>query len=164
VILAIDPGTEQSAWVLYDGALVRGHGYEPNEKVLFRLREGLGQDDSWLGQNASAIVIESVESYGMAVGKEVFSTVHWAGRFYEAAEYRCGVVVHQLPRKAVKIQLCQSVRATDSNIRMALLDRFGGGLASVGTKKNPGPLHGIKSHLWAALALAVTWAETHPNG
>ena len=36
------------------------------------------------------------------------------------------------------------------------VDLFGGKEAAVGTKKAPGPLHGVKSHLWSALALAVT--------
>jgi hypothetical protein len=31
------------------------------------------------------VVIEKIESYGMAVGAEVFDTVWWAGRFAEAA-------------------------------------------------------------------------------
>ena len=31
------------------------------------------------------VVIEKIESYGMAVGAEVFDTVLWAGRFAEAA-------------------------------------------------------------------------------
>ncbi len=102
------------------------------------------------------MTFESIESYGMAVGREVFETVWWTGRFFEAVARR-GANASRLPRKAVKLHLCGSVRAPDSNIRIALLDRFGGTELAKGTKKAPGPLFGIKSHEWAALALAVTW-------
>jgi hypothetical protein len=37
-----------------------------------------------------------------------------------------------------------------------LIDKLG----VVGTKKNPGPLFGMKSHAWAALGVAVTALET----
>jgi len=43
------------------------------------------------------------------------------------------------------------MRAKDANIRQALLDLIG----PQGTKKTPGPTYGIKSHTWAALAVAV---------
>lgn len=33
-----------------------------------------------------------------------------------------------------------------------------------GWVRKPGPLAGITSHMWAALAVAVTWAETHKEG
>ena len=58
----------------------------------------------------------------MAVGAEVFETVHWSGRFTEAL---WPTPVVQLPRRAVKLHLCGSARAKDPNIRQALLDRFG---------------------------------------
>jgi hypothetical protein len=51
------------------------------------------------------------------------------------------------------------MRAKDANIRQALIDRFG----AVGTKKMPGPLFGVSSHYWAALAVAVYAAETPPK-
>jgi hypothetical protein len=43
-------------------------------------------------------------------------------------------------------------RAKDQNIRQALIDRLG----PPGTKKNPGPTYGVTSHMWSALAVAVT--------
>jgi len=65
------------------------------------------------------------------------------------------------------MHLCKNNRAKDANIRQALLDRFpatGGGKApQIGTKKQPGPLYGVTSHLWSALAVAVTWADTQPG-
>jgi hypothetical protein len=54
-------------------------------------------------------------------------------------------------RKDVKLHLCNSPRAKDANVRQALLDRLG----PQGTKKAPGPTYGVKSHEWAALAVAV---------
>ena len=70
----------------------------------------------------------------------------------------------ELTRRAVKLHLCGSARAKDTNIRAALIDRFGGTggrRAAVGLKASPGPLYGIRSHEWAALAVAVTWHDQH---
>jgi hypothetical protein len=86
----------------------------------------------------------------------VFST----GRLFEAATRR-GAAVSRLPRKTIKVHLCVSARAQDSNIRVALCDRFGGSARAKGTKKAPDPLFGINSHEWAALALGVTWWDLH---
>jgi len=54
-------------------------------------------------------------------------------------------------RKDIKLHLCGTNKAKDANVRQALIDCLG----PPGTKKSPGPTYGIKSHLWAALALAV---------
>jgi hypothetical protein len=143
-ILAIDPGTTQSAWLRYDGSRPQGFGITANDVLVRALRTG-GLPD--------VVVIEKVESYGMAVGAEVFDTVLWAGRFAEAA-HRVPVVL--LPRRAVKLALCGDSRAKDANIRQALLDRFGGS-AAMGRKAAPGPLYGIARDVWSALAIAVTY-------
>jgi hypothetical protein len=75
------------------------------------------------------MVIEMIASYGMPVGKEVFDTYVWIGRFAEAS----GMPTNYIYRKDEKMNICHSMRAKDSNIRQALIDRFG----VVGTKKNP---------------------------
>jgi hypothetical protein len=41
---------------------------------------------------------------------------------------------------------------------------YGGSDAAKGTKKAPDPLIGLKSHEWAALALAVTWWDQPREG
>jgi hypothetical protein len=58
-------------------------------------------------------------------------------------------------RKDIKLFLCGTMRAKDANIRQALIDKIG----PQGTKKTPGPTYGIKSHTWAALAVAVFAAQ-----
>lgn len=151
MVLAIDPGYEQSAWVLWDGRIVVAHTIEPNPVALERFRYELA---------GIPVVLEQIESFGMAVGREVFETVFWTGRFYEAAKTPAREP-QRMPRKAVKLHLCQSARAQDTNIRTALMDRFGGKVAALGSKKSPGPLYGIKSHEWSALAIAVTWFDQH---
>lgn len=71
-----------------------------------------------------------------------------------------GIDVVLLPRKDVKLHLCQSPRANDATIRQALIDKFGGKDAAIGNSKAKGPLYGITRDVWQALALAVTWWET----
>jgi hypothetical protein len=157
-ILAIDPGTVQSAWVLYAGGLPVAFGIWSNADLLDALRSGA---PTYAAFEPAVAVIEQVASYGMPVGAEVFETVRWSGRFEEAL-HPTPVVL--LPRMAVKMHLCGNSRAKDANIRRALLDKFGGPSfdpkVAVGTKKAPGPLYGIHADLWAALAIAVTFAET----
>ena len=149
-VLAIDPGSFQSAWLRFDGTRPGAFGITANEVLTKALRSG-GLPD--------VVVIEKIESYGMAVGAEVFDTVWWAGRFAEAASR---VPVVMLPRRAVKLALCGDSRAKDTNIRQALLDRFGGS-AAVGRKAAPGPLYGISRDVWSALAIAVTYTLQSAN-
>lgn len=152
MILAIDPGYEVSAYVVFDGLHVLKHGIENNTIMLPILRTLLEP----VGPNA-VTVIEQIESFGMAVGKEVFETVFWTGRFYQVAQFFAPCT--RMPRRTVKLHLCGSARAQDSNIRVALMDLFGGSKIAVGRKAQPGPLYGIKSHEWAALAIAVTYFD-----
>jgi hypothetical protein len=107
----------------------------------------------------SVAVLEQVEGMGMAVGKEVFETVHWCGRFHQALVSN-GAAVERVTRRAVKLQLCGSMKAKDANIRRALLDRYGPDeKVALGTKAQPGPLYGVSKDVWAALAVAVTYLE-----
>lgn len=142
-ILAIDPGSERSAWLMFDGR-VNAFGIDANEAVLHDLRIRF--------RSPTVVVIEQIRSYGMSVGAEVFDTVHWAGRFTEAVH---PVPAVQLPRIKVKQAICHDSRAKDANIRAALIDRFGGTPAI----RKGGPLYGISKDVWSALAIAVTYAD-----
>jgi len=82
-----------------------------------------------LNSDFDEIVIEMIASYGMPVGKEVFETCVWIGKFVQASNLNEKYIY----RKDEKINICHSMKAKDSNIRQALIDRFG----QVGTKKNP---------------------------
>jgi hypothetical protein len=140
-VLAIDPGPEQSACVGLDaGGRVQTHSLLPNADLCWRLRV--------VEKEGVLLAVEMVASYGMPVGEEVFRTVLWIGRFIEAWNGPHLLI----PRLEVKMHLCHDSRARDSNIRRALLDRFG----PAGTRRAPGDLYGVSGHGWSALALAVT--------
>jgi len=160
LIYAIDPGTTQSAVVLYNPSLrnVPYHVTQPNEDVLPWL-ENIGREmrSRALSRLTLHLAVESVEAMGMAVGREVFETVWWAGRFHQA--WGDAGLAHRVTRREVKLHLCGSMRAKDANIRQAILDRFGGS-AAIGLKKTPGPLYGVKGHEFAALAVALTFADS----
>lgn len=147
MILAIDPGPEQSAFVLYDDEKrdVRMFAKVPNMEMLGLLSK----------HKARVLVVEMIASYGMPVGREVFETCVWIGRYIE----RWPVEYELLYRSAVKMHLCGSMRAKDGNVRQALIDAFGGKEKAIGTKKKPGPLRGVHGDVWAALAVAVTYAD-----
>lgn len=154
-ILAIDPGTTHSALVIYDTCSARPTAAEMlhNDAAIERIR-------TCRSVEVQVVVIERVASYGMAVGETVFETVHWAGRFFEAA-LECGVEAIRLFRRDVKQHLCGHVRAKDANIRQRLIDLYGPErTVAIGTKKAPGPLFGFGADKWAALALARTFADT----
>lgn len=162
--IAIDPGAEQSAWVVYDSDQNRlgPSGILPNDDLL----NILGAQHPFAAGIAH-MAIEMVACYGMPVGKSIFDTVFWIGRFVQAFNGPHTLVY----RRDIKLHLCNSARAKDANVRQALLDRFpatgGGKTPQIGVKSARGPLYGIKSHLWSALAVAVCWADTmqeiHPN-
>ena len=150
-ILAIDPGAERSAFVIWDGQIIHEMNIWPNLFLIKALDpENIDIQFAIWPQSPSACVIEEVRSYGMAVGKDIFQTVRWCGRFEQAygPDY-----VKYIGRMEVKMHLCHTSRAKDTNIRQALIDRFG----PPGTKKAPGLTYGLKKDMWSAFALAVTW-------
>ena len=147
-ILAIDPGTTRSAFIeLLDGRPFGG--IWDNETLL----KSLADRSRWSPN--SVLVVEMVASYGMPVGREVFETCVWIGRFVQA----WGGPHELVYRRDVKLHLCGQARAKDANVRQAVLDRFGGKEAAVGRKATPGPLYGLKADSWQALALPVTYSD-----
>lgn len=156
-ILAIDPGNTESAYVLIDPDTRRPteFGKFPNDDVLDRLSDHYGP-----------VYVEMVASYGMPVGREVFETCVWIGRFAEAHAQMVGVPATLVYRQPVKLHHCGSARAKDSNITQALVDRFAPGQPNKGkgTKAQPGWFHGFAADVWQAYALAVYVADTPPTG
>ena len=73
-VLAIDPGSIQSGWCVYDtdDRTVPFSGISPNVELV----EAMDMD--------SHLAIEMVACYGMAVGKDLFETVEWIGNFRRA--------------------------------------------------------------------------------
>lgn len=148
-ILAIDPGNKESGWCIYDGHKVLECGITENENFL----------NSHIYFEADLMAIEMVSSYGMPVGREVFETVLWIGKFIQDWIIKTGKEPKLIYRKDIKMHFCESMRAKDANIRQALIDLFpatgGGKTPQIGTKAQPGPLYGVSSHIWSALAVAV---------
>ena len=151
LLLAIDPGPKESAFVLFDGKAIRVKGITTNESLLLRCRSLGALARDWMA-------IEDMQSFGKAVGAAVFTTCRWIGRFEEAFGSER---VHLIKRMEVKMHLCHAtVGVNDSVIRQRLIDIYGGKETAIGLKKTPGPLYGVKSHEWQALALAVVCMET----
>lgn len=155
-VFAVDPGPEQSAYVLYDrdGERIIDSGIVPNSDLLNSVESA-----SYARYpHKITFAIEWIESFGMSVGASVFETCYWIGRFDQVADN----AFRRVTRRQVKLFLCNSMRAKDPNVRQALIDRFpatgGGKVPQVGTKAKQGPLYGVKSHIWSALAVAVTVA------
>jgi hypothetical protein len=164
VILAIDPGPEFSAYVILDR---NGVPHQPCDALPradrvdnWEMRRRLQFVDR---HYSPRIVCEMVACYGQPVGKEVFQTCVWIGRYIELVN--APERFHCIERAEVKKHLCHKVVGiNDSVIRQALIDRFGPGKEkAIGKKKTPGPLYGITADEWAALALGVTFLEQQPQ-
>lgn len=153
-VLAIDPGPTESAYTLIesDDCSIIAFDKADNDALLEHL--------DILAPPGTLAAIEMVESYGMAVGREVFETVVWIGR-YEQRIRDLSTPVDRIGRKIVKSHLCQSTKATDANISQALKDRFAYGIGNhgKGTKAAPGWFYGFTKDVWQAYALAVVKAD-----
>lgn len=160
-ILAIDPGNVLSGWCLIDDETLKPLSFNKSENHL--LLDLLNRDEPlW---PIDAIVIERVASYGMAVGKEVFQTCEWIGRFAQKAE-DLGIPVDYLYRRQEKLHICGDSKAKDSNIRQALIDRFAEHdlKNGKGTKDNPDWFYGFRADIWTAYAVALVYVETQLGG
>lgn len=150
-IFAIDPGNVESAYAIIEMPEFRlvEYGKMANEDLLEIVKR-----TPWA---VFDLAIEMVASYGMPVGKDVFETCVWIGRFIQEAATKH----HFVYRKDEKIHLCFDSRAKDSNIRQALIDRYAkfDFKNGKGTKKNPDTFYGVSKDVWQAIAVGVTHYE-----
>lgn len=157
-IIAIDPGPKMSGVVILETyptpelpRILKAHKAYDSEALVQDLRLPIFDH----------LAIEGIQSYGMAVGADVFETAEVIGRMREAFGFRKTTKIY---RKDVKLFLCGSLRAKDANISQAIRDLYpatgGGKRPSVGTKSQPGPLYGVVDHAWSALAVGLTYLMT----
>lgn len=146
MILALDPGPVQTAYLQWNGHEITGVNIASNESVA-SLIEAYGK----FGDRKVIVACEHLQCFGMPVGKEVFETAYWIGEFRATCRLYHRLTFQRVMRSEVKMHLCNSMRATDANIRQALIDRFG----DKGTKKAPGVTFGLRKDLWSAFAIAV---------
>lgn len=156
-ILAFDPGNEETAYCLIDTDTRKPieFGKVKNDVALRYMYATNGA-----ARRATAVIIEMVASYGMAVGKSVFDTCVMIGRLTEAAN-SIGVEVHYIYRIEEKTTICHDSKAKDANIRQALIDRFAQHdfKNGKGTKKDPDWFYGFAKDEWAAYAVGTTWLD-----
>ena len=153
-ILAIDPGDIMSGYALLE---------MPDFKLLeFGKKENseLRSVFPKLKEKCDKIAIEMIASYGMAVGRNVFDTCVWIGRFRELLG-----PLHYVYRKDEKMCLCGDMKAKDANIRLALIDRYAkfDFKNGKGTKKQPDSFYGVSGDVWAAIAVGVAFYEINTD-
>lgn len=159
-LFAIDPGSSVSGWVLLrpETRILLDAGVDDNREVLAWLH---GKEVR--GKTFQQAVYERVVPMGFSVGATIFDTVWWTGAFCEAFNGTDCESVPWVSRNQVKVAMCgQCTKVNDAAIRKRLLWLYSedGRLSErevVGTRKHPGPLHGVKSHAWSALAVAHTY-------
>jgi len=152
IVLGLDPGPANSGLVLYDS--------DAREVIEARKSISTAAALALLTEVASKfgidlVAIERVQSYGIA-GASLLRTAEVGGMLHYCA-MREEVKVVWLYRREVLRGLDVTGKGNrDSLVRQRLIEIHGGDRASaVGTKKQPGPLYGVASHAWSALAVAV---------
>jgi len=161
ILLAIDPGTYDSALVWLDTVTQMPVAKElcSNSDAMAYVR----------GDTSGHLAIEEIVSYGASVGHETFDTCRMIGRMQEAFVWQVWggdeSRVSLIRRKTVGKTICLNGNAKDPQIRQAVIDRFapsgGGKCRQVGIKTAPGPLFGFRKDLWSALAIGLAWCELH---
>ncbi|MEG0133518.1 MAG: hypothetical protein RR782_05225, partial [Clostridium sp.] len=86
----------------------------------------------------------------------LMETIHFANQLSK-------VKIKYIYRKDEKMNLCGSMKAKDSNIVQALIDRFAPNTPNKGkgSKKEPGWFYGFKKDIWQAYAVGVTYHDMY---
>ena len=148
MILGIDPGPTESAYALIGQEMV-GSVSDP-----FRVHEAeKAGNESVVGRlsvlRPKHVAIESIQSYGMAVGRSVFETCFMIGRLIQVCtDHNLPFTLY--PRPEYTRRICGVGKINDAVLRQSLLLRFGG-------DKKGEPLYALKgcSDKRSAYAVAV---------
>lgn len=151
-ILAIDVGTTETGF-----CIINKETYKPirfgkisNEDLLDIVRN----------EDYDTLIYEEFQSYGMPIGVSTITSITWNGRYMQIALDRKKQVDY-IYRKEEKMNLCNSMKAKDSNIRQALIDRFAkfDFKNGKGVKGNKDFFYGFSKDVWSAFAVGVTYLD-----
>jgi len=125
-----------------------------------KIREDLGLEVGTKLPKPTYLVMEMVGNYSQTVGRSTFETCMWSGRFVQKFQQaRNGLINSRyytlITRTQSRTNITGTSRCGDAQVNRALLDRLG----EKGTKKNPGAMYGMKSDLYAALAVGLTFKD-----
>ena len=160
-ILGIDPGPDESAIAIIKFDPYHGKwptlgifGKYENRHILNSIELNL--------ENIHGCCIEQAQNHGHIVGRDVYETIWWSGRFYELAEHSLDMDVVRMKKPTINVELCGISRATNSQIVASVTDEFepcgGGKNKRKGTKRNPGPLYGVSGQdVYDAMAAAIAF-------
>ena len=141
LIIGVDPGPTESAYCLVTPAYeVFQAGKIHNAQMVAMIKQP---------PTDLVAVIEGIQSYGMAVGREVFDTCYQVGRLLQVCDDN-DIPSHIYNRPEYSRAICGGGIVTDAVLRRALLLRFG-------ADTKGGPLHLLKgnSDKRSAYAIAV---------
>lgn len=145
-VIGLDPGSNESAFVHWNGKAILDKGVDNNEVLLKSLETMCA-----FSINGPILVVESMVHIEEG-GKEIVDAIFWAGRFYQVWYGQR----EKMPRYKVTLALTGQMpsKRADKITRHVLITRFG----APGKKANPGFTYGlVGTHLWAAFALAVVY-------
>ena len=150
IIVGIDPGPEKCGFCVYDN--LAGKIIEAQKDLP--VGEALTGIDIYAGQ-ADLVGIERVQSYGIP-GSTLLRTSEVVGRLWQCSEALRLPTVLLYRREVLRGLDVTGKGNRDSLVRERLIEMHGGTRKiAQGTKKEPGPLYGVSSHAWQALAVAI---------
>ncbi len=147
-VLGIDPGA-QTGWCVYDT--------EARRVVMTARCDGFELPKQAFPSGAYVAVVERPRGYG-PTRPQVVDCAYVAGRLVERVRNAYLLNVHELERREVCRRLSDAMNGVvtvrnDATAWAALVALHGGD----GAAKRGGPLHGVRSHERAALAVAVAY-------
>ena len=155
LILGIDPGPVTSGVVLYDP--VRGVALEADAKMPTREALDIVRAYRWKEWDLSRchLAMEMIVSYGQRIGMDTIGTIEYIGRIKEAWNRGDAFTTYK-SRPEILEHLTGAKNTSEKDVKFRLAELHPGG---AGTKKSPGPLYGVTSHAWSALAVAVVASD-----
>ncbi len=140
MIIGIDPGNAETAYCEIDNQYrILDVWKAQNEEVAKMLKRRC--------TSKHLVAIESIQSYGMPVGKEIFETCFWIGEYIRICKDMY-LEYSLIPRPEYARRICGVGKINDTILRQVLLLRFGG-------YKKGEPLNSLKGSTDKRSAFAV---------
>lgn len=163
-ILAIDTGTEKTAFVLYnkETKLLADRHWLPNVECIERLTR------YFQNKHIEMCLIEMSAVYGAGASMSILENVLLIGIYCQLAK-QYNIPVKLIFRKTVKLELCGSIRGiNDAAVNVTIRDNYFGE-PGCKTKKNLNPFYfneettaneargELENNQWAALAILAAY-------